>query len=107
MADLVERLRARLAAEKAVRETGHNAADREQAALIRLLTDAAAALAAAPEDAKRWRFIREQTPTTIRLDGNMRGSGLPAGLSPSYYHADTADELDAAIDQARGVAASG
>ncbi len=54
------------------------------------------------EDAERWQFVRGQSPATIRVDGNMRGSGLPDGLAPGYYRANTAEELDATIDQARG-----
>jgi hypothetical protein len=74
------------------------------AKLFNLIDEAAAALEAAREDAERWRFVREQSPATIRLDGNMRGSGFPDGLVPSYYRANTAAELDDAIDQARGKA---
>ena len=44
MSNLIERLRARLTAERAAPETGHNAADRERAELIRLLREAATAI---------------------------------------------------------------
>lgn len=45
--DLVERLDTRARTEAAVRETGHNAADRERSELVALLREAAAALRAA------------------------------------------------------------
>ena len=44
MSDLIERLRARVTHEKTIPSMGHNAADRERAELIALLTEAAAAL---------------------------------------------------------------
>ena len=44
MSDLIERLRARVPHEKTIPSMGHNAADRERAELIALLTEAAAAL---------------------------------------------------------------
>ena len=43
MSDLIERLRARVTHEKTIPSMGHNAADRERAELIALLTEAAAA----------------------------------------------------------------
>ena len=51
-------------------------------------------------DAERWRYIAERAPTTIRLDGSMSNPEW-AGLCPSYFRGNTADELDAAIDAAR------
>lgn len=57
MADLIERLLTRLAAERAAPETGHNAADRERSELIHLLRETADALEAAREDAARLDFI--------------------------------------------------
>lgn len=57
MDDLIERLRARLAAERAAPETGHNAADRERSELIRLLREADATIEAAREDTARLDFI--------------------------------------------------
>ena len=97
MNDLISRLRARLAAEKAVRETGHNAADREQAELIRLLTNAAAALEEAREDAERWRHARK----LLTID-DIEGA---QGAYESFGRLISEDECkraDAAIDQARG-----
>ena len=98
MNDLIERLRARLSAEKAVRETGHNAADREHAELIRLLTKAADALEAAREDAERYRWLRDEARTN-RAPHIFQ---YPAQSfdHPQYPHFKDVG-LDAAIDAAR------
>ena len=60
MNDLIERLQARVAHEKAIPSMGHNAADREHAELIRLLTKASYALEVARAENKGHRIAIQQ-----------------------------------------------
>jgi hypothetical protein len=111
--ELIERLDKRLNTERAAHSMGHNAADRERAELIRLLSEAAAALEAAREDG--WQPIETAprdgrqmilllTPSRfpqVAFSNTWWTAGFSVECKPTHWRR---IEPLPAIDQARGKA---